>query len=155
MNRGLAWVLVAIVLLVVGFGTGWHEKGVHVAAGETKDAKADVRAVTENFQAQGQKQAAVLAQEQDKSIALATAQQLTRTTAATIQLEIRDAAFTPVPMAAGDNCADPAASPEWVRLYNEAAAGTAAAATATRPGGVHAGSAESVPARTDATPGQH
>jgi hypothetical protein len=155
MNRLLAWVLVAIGLLLVGFGAGWHEKGVHVAAGETKAAKADVQAVTANFQAQGQKQAQTLAKEQDKSIALATAQQLTRATSATIQLEIRDAEFTPVPPAAGDSCADPAASPEWVQLYNAAAAGHPTTAASTSAGGVHGTGAGVVPAGPDADPSQH
>ncbi|CAM5590878.1 hypothetical protein [Rhodanobacter lindaniclasticus] len=135
------YALVAIALLVCGFGAGWHAKGVSVTAALAKAAQADSRAVVADVARQAQDLHAHAVAEQGKTAALNTKLTDIRVEASTLDVEIAHARLEPPPPAAGEPavCADPVGGAEFLRLYNAAARGGAPAAASTAAGGVHGG----------------
>ena len=135
MRRALATLVAAIALLAIGFAVGWNEKGAHVAAAETHQARDQVHDITQQVQQQAADLQHRLEHEQAASLELLIAQRAARAAGAAIRLEIRYATFTsPSP-----GCPAPLDSPEFYRLYNAAAAGAVGPAPAgsTARSGVH------------------
>jgi hypothetical protein len=133
--QALALIVALIVALAIGFGAGWHAKSVSVAAGQAKAAHAETAAIVADVTKQATDQHAGQVAEQGKSLDLAGVQQSVRDLHVQIQEQISHAVFVPYAMPAGAaTCPDPAATAEFVRLYNSAAAGSAdpAASTSTR-----------------------
>ncbi|MGC1550521.1 MAG: hypothetical protein WA777_18520 [Rhodanobacter sp.] len=131
--KNIAYIALALVLaLAAGFATGWHAKGVSVTAAQSKAEKAQTTAIVAGVNKEAAAQHTQLVAEQGKTLALDSTQQDVRSNGVTIEKEINHAIFIPyeVPSAAV-SCPDPAASPQFVRLYNAAAAGNPAAAAST------------------------
>lgn len=132
MNRILAAALGVVVALAIGFAAGWHAKGVSVAAGQTKTARAETAAVVAGVAKQATEQHAGMVAEQGKSIALGIEQAGIRATGDKLQQEIDRASFSfPAPAivlapqaVATVRCPDdPVGSDDFVRLYDAAASG--------------------------------
>lgn len=143
MNRILAAALGVVLALALGFGAGWHAKGVSVTAGEAKTARAETQAVITGVTKQAADQHAGQVVEQGKSIALGAEQAGIRSTGDKLQQEIDRAPFIvtapPIVIAtptASISCPDdPVGSDDFVRLYDAAARGAdpaVAASTTTR-----------------------
>lgn len=130
MKQILIYIVAAIALLAMGFGGGWHAKGVSVAAGQTKTAKAETVAVVADVKKQVATQQVAAKVEQGKSQALAADQQSLRDHGAAIQQEIDHVVFVyPKPKPdAGIQCPNPLGTTEFVRLYDSAARGKPEAA---------------------------
>jgi hypothetical protein len=125
------YALVAVALLVTGFGAGWHAKGVSVTADQVKASNQTIAAITDSVTRQAAAQSAEMAGEQAKSLALDIERRRLASTGFNIQLEISHAQFDPAPPAAGAApmvCPRATASPEFMRLYDAAAAGSPATA---------------------------
>lgn len=132
----IAWRFVlAIALLVGGFALGWYEKGVHVTAGQARQATTDLASIEQQAAKQSAQLQQHLVDEQAASTELLIAQRRLRDAGATLRLEIRHALFT----SSTPSCPDPLDSPEFYRLYNAAAAGAASTGgtSATGTGRVH------------------
>jgi len=137
-NRILAEVLAAVLALALGFTSGWHTKGVSVAAGQTKTAHAETQTVITSVKQQADEQHKAQVAEQGKSIALGTEQAGIRATGDKLQQEIDRATFrvtAPNIVVATPTMAlrcpdDPVGSDDFVRLYNAAARGADPAAAA-------------------------
>lgn len=137
--KNLAYLLLgAVVLLVIGFASGWHAKGVSVAAGATKAAHAETQAVIASVNTQAAAQHVDQVKEQGKSIALGVDQAAIRATGDRLQQEIDRANFNvqPPSVVLGATMVhvgcldDPVGSTDFVRLYDAAARGDDPAAAA-------------------------
>ena len=135
----IAYEALAIVLaLVIGLAGGWHAKGVSVAAGQTKTARAETQAVITGVKQQADEQHKAQVAEQGKSIALGTEQAGIRATGDKLQQEIDRATFhvtapnivVTTPTVALRCPDDPVGSDDFVRLYDAAARGADPAAAA-------------------------
>jgi hypothetical protein len=137
-NRILVQALGVVLALVIGLGAGWHAKGVSVAAGQTKTARAETQVVITGVKQQADEQHEAQVAEQGKSIALGTEQAGIRATGDKLQQEIDRATFhvtAPNIVVATPTMAlrcpdDPVGSDDFVRLYNAAARGADPAAAA-------------------------
>lgn len=126
------YAVLAIALLAIGFGAGWHAKGVSVQAKQGKTAQADTKAVVADVKQQATAQHAQATAEQGKTLALDLEQHRIHANDLAIQLEIPHATFEPAPVAAGGEpvaCPRAVGSPEFMRLYDAAARGAPAAAS--------------------------
>jgi hypothetical protein len=153
MKTLLIFVIAVVIAAAAGFGTGWHAKGVSVAAGQTKTATAQTKAVIADVQKQDVAQHADALAQQAKTFDLNNQQDGIRTYGMSLQQEIDHAVFLPYAVPGKPvmvTCPDPDATAEFVRLYNAAAAGQPSPAAAATTGGVHAGSVPAVPAGPDA-----
>ncbi|KLD65436.1 hypothetical protein [Dyella japonica] len=130
MKQIAIYIVVAIALIAVGFGAGWHCKGVSVTAGQVTEAKAEVQDVVQQFQDQGAEQFAYLKVQQHQTLTLAADQGAIRATAEATKQEIQHATFHPASAPAAA-CPEPLRSPEFVRLYKQAARGNPAVAGST------------------------
>ena len=101
MTRLMAVALAVVVAAVMGFGAGWHAKGVSVTAGQVKESQQAMREITRSVAEQSEKQQADMREEQTKSVALAAELAMVRAAGADIRLEIDHAAFRPTPLVAG------------------------------------------------------
>lgn len=124
------YAVVAIALLAIGFGAGWHAKGVSVQAKQGKTAQAETKAVVADVKQQATAQHDQAVAEQHKTLAVNVEQSTIREHESATKQEIEHAVFTPAPPANPVDCTDPGASAEWLRLYNAAAAGSPAPAAA-------------------------
>jgi hypothetical protein len=137
-NRILAEVVGLVLALAIGFAGGWHAKGVSVAAGQTKTARAETQTVITGVKQQADEQHKAQVAEQGKSIALGTEQAGIRATGDKLQQEIDRATFhvtapnivVATPTVAISCPDDPVGSDDFVRLYNTAARGADPAAAA-------------------------
>lgn len=129
-------ILAAIVAIALGFGIGWHAKGVSVTAGQAKTARAETAAVVDGVNKQAAEQHAGQVVEQGKSIALGAEQTGIRAAGDKLQQEIDRAPFhvtapnivIATPTVALSCPDDPVGSDDFVRLYDAAARGADSAA---------------------------
>ena len=137
--KNLAYLILAAVLaVVIGFGFGWHAKGVSVESGQVKTARAETQTVITGVKQQADEQHKAQVAEQGKSIALGTEQAGIRATGDKLQQEIDRATFhvtapnitIATPTVALSCPDDPVGSDDFVRLYNAAARGADPAAAA-------------------------
>lgn len=122
--------LIALALLLIGFGAGWQVSAWRMKAGQADTAQARADAITNSVTTQITQRQGELQREQDATAGLLAHSRLIRAGSADIRLEITHANFTvPPPPGVVASCPDPVGSAEFARLYARAARGGDPAAT--------------------------